>query len=224
MGGQKEMSKALEGNIFKKDTEVDDKEGKESDTDKEEVLAGDMQSKDPSGTLGSAQGDQSSMDSRYIIKSISDLTNLVKNLTEKVTFIENKEQELNKSVNTTTIEILAKSYNKKIRSLERENEDLQKSTKTEIANLHKSLEEVKVDMGRPARTRETVSNFDTIQKGSNDPTEVNKRQPLFKSKEDVLERLEELRKSGKVSGDEVIAYNASTNLSKNALKRLQEPK
>jgi len=210
------LTKAEKGNIFKKDTEVDDKQGKEDTSKtKKEVLGKDMNAEDSSG-LGRTQGDQSSMDSTYresegrMMKAIETLTKSVEGLATRVDSFEKKEDELNKSVTTSTIEVLAKSYNKKIRAQE-----------GQIERLEKSLEDVKEEIKQPARMRETVSNFQAIEKGANDPTQQQTK-TFFHNKEEVLEKLEDLRKSGKVTDDDVISYNASNNLTPNARKRLQE--
>jgi len=240
------FTKSQEGNIFKKDTQVDDTQGNESKSKtKTEVLDSDMDASDSSGTLGNTQGalKDEGMQSqtrdndgsaqyqanalenrplekmgREIHKSIDALATQVTDLSVRLKKFENQEDELNKSVTPATIEILAKSYNKKIREIEKEKEQLEKSTKEEINDLKKSLDDVRDSIGKPARRRETVSNFDVIEKGN---SETGGQKPFYKSKTDVLERLEELRGEGKVSGDEVIAYNASNVLSTNARKKLE---
>jgi len=216
---QPSLSKSLEGNVFKKDTEVDDKQGRESkDKKKIEVLGNDMNATDQS--LGKTQG--SEMNSNYrenetrMLKSIEKLSKAVESLSKRFDGFEKKEEELTKSITPGTIEVLAKSYNKQIRKLQEENEDLKKSHGKEIQEVKKSIEDVKEELGKPARTRETISNFDVIEKGNSEQS----RQPIYKSKSAVLEKLEELRQEGKVSGDEVISYNASNSLSENARKRL----
>lgn len=124
-----------------------------------------------------------------------------------------------KSVSIDTLEVLAKSYNKKIRSLERENEDLVENTKKELDELKKSQKKLEDSLSKPARTRETVSNYGIMEK-SNPPNPEGKGRPIFKSKSHVQSVLEDLRKEGKVSNDEVIGYNVSNTVTENMKRRL----
>lgn len=209
-----DMKKALPGEYWKQDPNVDDKQGREDKSKtKEDVLASDMDQEDASGTLGKTQGGQDTMESNYraaedrMTKSIETLTSQITTLADKFAAFQKRDEELSKSITPETIEVLAKSYNKKIRNQEGQIEELQKS-----------LQDVRVEMGKPARKRETVSNFDTLEKGNSE----DKPQRMYKSKNAVLKRLEDLRQLGKVSGDEVIAYNANNLLTDNAKERLQE--
>jgi chromosome segregation ATPase len=163
-------------------------------------------------------------------KSIEDMTKLIKSQNSRLEALEKStkpvddKEEIRKSMQSDVIETLAKSYNKKIRSLESENEDIKKSFTTQFEELKKSQDtlskenaEFKAKLNKPARTRETISNFEPIQKGNSEETGRS-----FSSKEDILERMEELRKSGKVTGDELISFNASGYMTDNVKKQLRK--
>ena len=123
-------------------------------------------------------------------------------------------QELQKSL-TLDQEVLKKSFHRHI-------DELNKTHKTQLEELRKSygseLEELKKSLNKPARTRESVSHFQVLQKGNSEE----QSRKLYKSKAEVIEKLEELKKSGKISGDEIISYNVSNILSEKTRKLLSE--
>ena len=97
-----------------------------------------------------------------------------------------------------------------------EKNDEQKQIREEIEQLKKSNKELMDRLNKPT-PRKTVSNIDYIEKGQPARKENN-----FNTKQDVIERLEELMKSGKVHGDDIIRFNASGVLSERAKKALME--
>lgn len=184
---------------------------------------------DGRGQTGSSQ-DQANQGQMFNLmkKSLETLAKSVAFLNSKVEALEKSQpkedrEEIRKSVQAETIEVIAKSYNKKIRSLEsdlegktKEQEELKKSFTAQFEELKKSVEETKKEMLKPARTRETATNYDIIKKGNSEDA----GRQVYKSKEEVLEKLEELRKSNKVSGDELISFNVSGHMTENVKKQL----
>jgi len=184
---------------------------------------------DGQGQQGSSQ-DEANKGQMFDLmkKSLVEITKALKTLNARVVAMETtkpveEKEEMRKSLTQDTIEVLAKSYNKKIRSLESENEEIKKSFGSQLEELKKSQQqlasenaEFKAKLSKPARTRETATAFDAIQKGNSEE----QAKPLVKSKGEALEKLEELRKSGKVSGDELISFNASGHMTPNVRKQL----
>jgi hypothetical protein len=145
----------------------------------------------------------------YISSSKDDTVTmeLIKSLADRVIILENKISEtdtIQKSVSNKEDE-LKKSFIKEIDELKKANIDL--------AN---SYEELKKSLSKPVSKRVTATNLDIIQKGSS--VDSSRK---YENKDEVLERLEELRKAGKVSDDDVIKYNAANVLTEKAKKALK---
>lgn len=172
------------------------------------------------------------------MKSLETVAGAVKTLTEKVADLEVKtaeemkksttaSDEFRKSVTVEIAERLSKSYHKEVEELRKANsaviqetEALRKSNdqfKTSNEALKAESEELRKSLKKPADTRASIRGIDAIEKSTEE-----KAGRTFSTKNEVCDALEELRKSGKVSGDEVISYNVSNILSPNAKRQLQK--
>lgn len=156
-------------------------------------------------------------------KDVAALMNLVRDLSSKVKTLEKslretteKEPMKKSAIHADVLEKLSKSYIAQIEAAKSEKEELKKSFEDKFEKLQKSHDEMAKAIKKPAYTRQSLAGVEEIKKGEDQP------QRMFKSKGDVLRRLEELRKSGKVSGDDVISFNASGNLSEDARRALYE--
>jgi len=234
LGVTKKAAKKNAGDHDTQDGDAQD-DANQDDENRQSEKLGTSTSKGAEGTAsehstqsGDAQDQANSRENRpmKLAKSVQALTEIVKSLAKKIETLEksrNSEDEIRKSVNTDMVEGMATAYNKKINDLQKSNDELKESHASELDEIKKSItdqgEKFEKALGRPARTRETITNFDAIEKGNAD----GKGAPIYKSKTHVLKRLEKLRKSGDVTGDELIAYNASGNLSENAVEQLSKP-
>lgn len=229
-------SPSEEGGSPSKETQTGDSEEEANKKAKKHLMkdgdpAAEGGGSDGRGQTGSSQ-DEANKGQMFDLmkKSIVELSKAVKALNTRISSLETtkpveEKEEMRKSLTQDTIEVLAKSYNKKIRSLESENEELKKSFTDKFEALEKSQKalaqenaEFKAKLNKPAHTRQTATAFEAIQKGNSEETPG----PIFKSKHDVLERMEELRKSGKISGDELISFNASGHMTENVKKQLRK--
>jgi len=152
-------------------------------------------------------------------KEVKELTKMVKALNDQVKSLQKslKEKEpLKKSaIHADVLEKLSKSYISQIEAVKKENEDLKKSYDNKFAELKQQNEDLAKAMKKPAHTRQSLTNVEAIEKGS---TDGNRK--IFKSKGEVLAKMEELRKSGKVTGDDIISYNSSGFMSDDVKKAL----
>jgi len=166
-----------------------------------------------------------------LLKSIDMVAEKFSSLEERLAKIESAEkapteEEMRKSISVDITERLAKSFfseseelKKSVRAALQENEEMRKSIdeyRSSNEELKKSNEELQKSLKAPANTRQAITNLEVIEK-----SEEQKHQKMFKSKTEILDALEELRKSGKITGDDVISYNVSNFLSDKTKKLLK---
>lgn len=175
-----------------------------------------------------------------MMKSIETVASAVATMSKRIEAVEAKsaesmkksitssEEEIRKSVTAEVAERLSKSYIGQIDEMKKANaaviteaEELRKSNAAIMASnqeLKTASEELQKSLKKPADTRAAIRNVDVVEKS----TEATQGERIFKSKSEVCDALEELRKSGKVTGDEVISYNVSNILSDNAKRLLKK--
>lgn len=173
-----------------------------------------------------------------MMKSIEKVAQAVGSLAQRVEAVETKstqslrksvtaEEEIRKSVTAEVAERLSKSYLSQMEEMKKaqvavitEANELRKSNdeiKKSNSELQAKAEELQKSLKKPADTRASVRNVDVVEKSVAQESEGR----IFKSKADVCDALEELRKSGKVSNTEVIEYNVSNTLSDSTKKLLK---
>ena len=89
--------------------------------------------------------------------------------------------------------------------------------KKENEELKKSNAEIKKDLSKPARPRQSIANLQAIEK-----SQPEERQ--FTTKKETLEALEDLRKAGKITDLELVKFNVSNMLSENCKVQLRKMK
>jgi hypothetical protein len=171
---------------------------------------GDSQSEANANSVKPGEEKLSKSEVAQLVKLVRELSSEVQSL--KKSLAKTEEKPLKKStVHAEILEKLSKSYISQIEAQKAENETLKKS----VDSLQKSHEELVKSLKKPAAPRQSLSSVTEVQKGGT-------TQPIYKSKGDVLAKLEELRKSGKVTGDDIISFNASGFLSEAARKALAQ--
>lgn len=151
---------------------------------------------------------------------------------ERITALEKSatpadEEEIRKSVSAEITERVAKSFFTEAEELKKsvaaaltENEELRKSNAEKDEKIEKAVaesEELRKSLKKPASTRQAINNLDAIEKSQ----ESEEKGRVYKSKQDIIDGLEELRKSGKISGDDLISYNVSNFMSEKTKKLLK---